>query len=284
MEKVKVPTNLNDKFTSVYQAANELKFSVENDKARIEVHIQESLLDKDLGLPVTDNNWKSCRMAGALRRVFKECAQLDTPALEPPKKASTSASSTQAQAPATQNETHHPMPQLFQERIPPVITKTEVDQLKAQFEQEYTCEVLTHQVTPARDYLRHIKHQVNTCRLEWLPWTPIVSKHQEDVAIHNGTVKTRNKTGLSDGAAMLTMLEGEFCVAAHDHSGSPHSITHLLSTRAHAMAMLHLCHISWVKALDAKMMTAYTQKCDPSSAQRAINAAELQHADRVFLG
>ena len=86
----------------------------------------------------------------------------------------------QGQAASTaESSTAAPMRILLQERFPPIRSRTDVDQLTNDFNTKHVCDVFTDAITPARDYLRRLKHQAKAGGYEWMRWTSIVSVAQE---------------------------------------------------------------------------------------------------------
>lgn len=60
-----------------------------------------------------------------------------------------------------------------------------------------------------------------------------------------------------------------------DVSASPHWVSTHLTVRIHALAMLGIGHLAWLKELDSKLIEAYTKTYQQDSAIRALNNKEL---------
>ena len=233
-----------------YETASDFydAFEEAEDTSDLEDVIKSVAVDPTTGLGLTETNWKRHNVSSRLRRFFRECAKVckeGTAVIEHP------APPVITTPPAIQTP-QSTVTQLITERLPPIRSISDVESLTKEFENMYPCEILTDEVTPARDYIRRVKHQTQTQGLEWMPWTHIVSKSQEQHQIKNKGISKR-KRPMTEGAALLTLWEEDITMDESELSGRPHSIATTLATRSNDMAMLSLAHLGWLKNLDSRV-------------------------------
>ena len=165
---------------------------------------------------------------------------------------------------------------ILQDRVAPVISIPEYERLIARFKVEFPCEILSDATTPGRSYLRKLNHQKVLKSFEWVSWTSIISKSQEDEL----STKIR-KTPTNEQAAIISSLwDQEVQWGNNEQNPSPYHVQNVFTVRRHAMAMLDICHIKYLKELDTAMMTEYTRTYDSKSSLRAPNLHETIHADK----
>ena len=175
MNQCNIPEHVQDKITDKsngWSTVNEMLFSFENDKAGWEYVSKQLVLDPGMELNLNAGNYKHSRVTGGMRRLFKEVENL-------------------VQASSTQGTTHQgasdapvkspqpspapkPISLLLQERLPPILSLSDMDNWQENFKKDYPTEVLTENNTPARDLIRRVLHQKNHTCLEWMPWTNIL--------------------------------------------------------------------------------------------------------------
>lgn len=165
---------------------------------------------------------------------------------------------------------------ILQDRVAPVISIPECERLIARFKMGFPCEVLSDATTPGRSYLRKLNHQKVLDSFEWISWVPIISKPQEDEL----ATKIR-KTPTNEQAAIISALrDQEVQWGSNEQNPSRYHVQNVFTVRRHAMAMLDICHIKYLKELDTAMMTEYTRQYDSKSSLRAPNLHETIHADK----
>lgn len=278
-----VQCNLSDDVLKVlqktYVCASDFFFAFPeaSDTEDLEAFIKSIVIDKDTNLGLEEGTWKRHPMTSRIRRFFKECSlvckQGTTPAPLP-------SPTPQAKPPMSETSfSTNTVNKLLEERLPPILSIGDVEKLTEDFQLNFPCEVLTDEVTPSRDYLRRLKHQKNTQGHEWMPWTQIISKTQEQQHIKNKGVHKKRRP-LTEGAALFTLFEEEIVMEEGDLSGRPHIIACTLATRAHAMAMLGYAHLAWLKKLNSKMHQAYVKQHEAGATVRNLNHQELMLADQ----
>lgn len=107
----------------------------------------------------------------------------------------------------------------------------------------------------AHAYHNMNKHTGNTIGHEWVLWTAIVTKTQEDKILRAGG-KMRRSTFVSDGSTINTVIEDDVLKAGSSTKNGSMDIFVMCATRSHAYAMLGVAHFSLTHNLDAKIMTA----------------------------
>lgn len=163
-----------------------------------------------------------------------------------------------------------------------MLSLSSMDALQEKFRQYFPCEVLHEGNTPARDFIRRIRHQQNQGCLEWLPWTNIVSVQQAQRMLPQKGLPCRRRSALTDQAMLLHIVEDELFLNENGVTGSPHVVCAFLETRRHAFAMLGLAHLGYLKDLDVRMLNAYTKRYTPEFGLRPVNLKELSSMDQVI--
>lgn len=262
-----------------YPTPSDIHFSFDGSKARFEKYVRKLCLNVSLELDLKEDDWEDSRVAGCLRNTFSKVEQLAATESQEaePRQVNPQASSSSG----LHDVQFDPVKQFIQDRVPPMLTRADIESLTDTFQQSFTSEVIVDQTMPARDYLRRIKHKGNTIGNEWMPWTSIVSKAQEDEILRTGA-KRRRATPISDGPIINSVLEEEVFNDESSIKNGAMDISNMLATRSHAYAMLGVAHLSLTKNLDAKMMSAYGKKFEATASHRAINPQELQKADQLI--
>ena len=276
MSKIKVPEPVQQKVQEDYSNASELHFSFFGDNEGFESFVKKVLLDESLSLGLTSDNYRNNKHAGQLRRLKAECGTQVAKDSAP--------STTQEKGNEPQSSTGTmgltPVQAYVQERLPPLLSLSEQDRLTEEFKAQYPCEILTEATMPAKDMLRRIMQQKKNNNMEWVPWTNIVSKAQERKILETKGANGRKRGApLCDQAAIFTLWEDEVFLENADISASPHWVSTQLTVRSHALAMLGIAHLAWLKDLDSRLMDAYTKKYQQDSTIRALNNKELVSAD-----
>ena len=158
--------------------------------------------------------------------------------------------------------------------LPPArVKEADLVQMKRSFSQKYPSEHLSPTNSPSSRYIAQLVQQQNRGAFHCIPWKEIISETRWLELLEKG--KKRQKL---EG---IILYDATIDLDEEDLSAAPFFINSLLETRAIAMALVGLCHLSQSKKFNAQFMKLYTTRSQDSNL-RPPNLKEAQSADREF--
>ena len=227
------------------------------DNKMLEQFIHHALVTKKLAeAEVREEEWGFHPLAGKLRKLWKTC---NPPAEAPPVVASGSA--------------HLP---LLTALPSSKLDTLEREKLLKEFRGKFPGVALSPETLPASGFLAVVQQQCRSQAWAWLPWKRILSEAA------CGEMQQRKVVGKRDMADIVAEASG-LCPEEWDLdlAASPHRISLLVRTRAHAYAMCaggHLC--SWME-YGNRFIMHYARK--PGAGWRSFTPQEAEMADREVM-
>ena len=158
--------------------------------------------------------------------------------------------------------------------LPPTRVK-EVDfiAMKKEFHSKYPSESLTFSNTPCARLTASLMQQKTRKAFSWIPWKELLSESRW-LDIQEKGRKRQKSEGVILYDAIADVDEDEL-------SGAPFFIQSILETRAIALALTKICHLSVGKKYLTSFMKLYTAKSSDSGL-RPPSLREAQSADKEF--
>jgi len=158
--------------------------------------------------------------------------------------------------------------------LPPVRVK-EVDFIatKKEFSNKYPSESLSLSNTPCARLTASLMQQRSRKAFSWIPWKELLSESRW-LDIQEKGKKRQKLEGIILYDAVADVDEDEL-------SGAPYFIQSILDTRAIALALTKICHLSVGKKYVMSFMKLYTAKSSDSGL-RPPSLKEAQSADKEF--
>ena len=214
-------------------------------------------------------NWSSSVEASSIRHLHHCCLQSVKRSERPT-------------TPAVSNSAHHEnssgmmgsLLDLAWADLPPVRVK-EVDfiAMKKEFNSKYPSESLSFSNTPCARLTASLMQQKTRKAFSWIPWKELLSESRW-LDIQEKGRKRQKLEGIILYDAVADVDEDEL-------SGAPFFIQSILETRAIALALTKICHLSVGKKYLTNFMKLYTAK-SADSGLRPPSLREAQSADKEF--
>lgn len=116
---------------------------------------------------------------------------------------------------------------ILQDRVVPVISIPEYERLIVRFKVEFPCELFSDATTPGRSYLRKLNHKTVLQSFEWLSWTSIISKSQEDEL----STKIRKTPTIEQAAIISSLWDQEVQWGNNEQNPSPYHVQNVYLVR-----------------------------------------------------
>ena len=158
--------------------------------------------------------------------------------------------------------------------LPPLRVK-EVDFLamKKEFMTKYPSETLSTSNTPCARFIATLMQQKARKAFTWIPWKELLSESRW-LDIQEKGKKRQKLEGIILYDAVADVEDDEL-------SGAPFFIQSILETRAIALALTKICHLSIGKKYVSQFMKLYTARSSDSGL-RSPSLKEAQSADKEF--
>ena len=251
-------------FARGYNTASALVFSL-NDSAALEETILEILKTGQapeggvLGPDVPDASVRKHVDAGRLRRLYSESKALVD---------GISAASSGG-APAALD---------FEGAPPPRLSHEAMVGMKKSFRTNYPSEILHDDNTPGPRYWAKVFAMLKDGKtLKWDEWTKITSiADEERIVERRGLRQPRTEVQ----KLLNACFEDEFEKSTADLGNNPYKLAQVFETRRMTFALCNATHLSVLRLLDVKFMSAYTKVVPHDLGLRSVNLTEAQAADK----
>lgn len=225
----------------------------------LENYIQKIAESDDLG-----DNWPRSPAASSIRflhhRIMRDLKMEDQP--------------TSVSAPKQYTSSMDNLLDLAWADLPPArVKEADLVEMKKKFSAKYPSEHLSSTNSPCSRYIAQLVQQQNRGAYHWIPWKEIISETRWLELLEKG--KKRQKL---EG---IILYDATIDLDEDDLSAAPFFISSLLETRAIAMALIGMCHLSQSKKFNAQFLKLYTTRSQDSNL-RPPNLKEAQSADREF--
>ena len=210
--------------------------------------------------------WKWSPTAAALRRLWHDCKGMAVAPVPSP--------CTVPSGPVA--------PQLagleWAECLPPKLTQECMKKMMDAYKKSFPSEVLDKDSLPGLRYWSRVHQMVQPgAALVWVPWTQILSRRQEDDILEARSVKAPR----SDAVALL-QLAWDQPPSLHEAEvqKSTFNILRMFEVRRNTLALCGAAHVGVVRALDNKLLAAFTATYPGDISLRGPTAKEFMAADR----
>ena len=209
-------------------------------------------------------NWSTSREAASIRHLYHQCvlAMNKTPTEK-------SSSSQNKQAGSMEN-----LLDLAWAELPPArVKEADLLRMKKEFHEKYPSESLSSSNTPCARLVATVVQQQSRGAFVWIPWKELLSESRW-LDIQEKGRKRQKLEGIILYDAVGDIDDDEL-------SGAPYFLLNILETRAIAMALTKVCHLSMGKRYISAFMKLYTAKTSDSGL-RPPSMKESQSADKEF--
>ena len=255
-----------------YKTASDFAFSIP-DPESLEIIVKRILRDDESPegnalnkKDMSDSALKVHIQAGRLRRLYADCKALTTVSEPGP-------STAMAVTPPNMNWEGAP---------PPKLSEESKNAMKTAWRKNYPSEILDDNTQPGPRYWAKVFHMLKDgSPKKYDVWTKIMSKADEE----NLEARRAGRLPRNEVQSLLNAcFEEDVELSEGDISGNPWLVSKVLEKRRNAFSLCGAAHLSSLKGLDNKLLTAYTNTVSPELGLRSPTIAEAREVDRIIWG